>query len=91
MQHSPEYAEFVQKVMPIFGGQFELAHLEIDFAPDQLKAALESPCTQTPVFHVARDQGANYLKWWKDDAPKHLKFVASKIRGLWASYSYEDP
>ena len=91
VQHSPEYGQFVKKVRPIIGGKLQIAHLEIFSEASVLKTAIESPSTQTAVLHIAMDQGAAFLKWWKENAPKHLNSWSDTMRALWPSYTYEDP
>ena len=56
-----------------------------------LKKAIESPSTQVSTLLIGMDKAAEYLRWSKEDAPKHLEAIATNVRTLWASYPYEDP
>jgi len=91
MQHSPEYASFLQTIFPMLGGPVEIPHLEIFYNSNVLKRAIESPSIQTAVLYVDVTKASAYLKWWKEDAPKHLSTVAKSARAVWVPYSYKDP
>ena len=75
---------------PIIDGAPEVFHLEIKEGADALKAALESPVTMTSVLPIATDKVASFVKWGKDTAPAYWREAASKPRGYWRGYPYED-